>query len=318
MLNGERTGDNMYYAGIDLGGTNIAAGIINEKYEIISYYTTPTLPMRGQDAVTADMAFAVNKALEKAGLMPSDIVQVGIGAPGTCDVKRGIVFRSYSLDWTDVPVCDLLRRYFSVPVKVDNDANCAALGEARAGAGKGCENVVLITIGTGIGTGIIINGKIYSGLMGAGAEMGHMTLKMDGVQCVCGRRGCFDAYAATTALIRQAKDAASRHPESILNKYTGIDGKAVFDAADAGDRTAAEVLEIYYGYLAQGVCDVVNALAPEIVLIGGGVSRQGEKLLKPIREYVAAHAFDRRPEAISRIACASLGNEAGIVGAALL
>ncbi len=308
----------MYRAGIDLGGTNIAAGIINDKNELISYFTTPTLPARGAEAVAADMAMAVEKALEKAGLSKEDLVQVGIGAPGTCDVKGGVVYRSYSMNWTDVPICAMVGKYFGVPVKVDNDANCAALGEAKAGAGKGCENVVLITIGTGIGSGIIINGKIYSGLKGAGAEMGHMTLKMDGGECLCGRRGCFDYYAAATALIRQAKEAAAKHPESSLNSLEVIDGKAVFDAADAGDRTAAEVIDTYISYLSEGVCDVVNALAPEKVIIGGGISRQGERLLAPVREYVRTHAFDKRPEAIPGIVCATLGNEAGIVGAALL
>lgn len=308
----------MYRVGIDLGGTNIAVGVVNDKYEIISYTTVPTQAQRPPEQVVNTMAQAVKEALSQAGLRVEDCVSIGVGAPGTCDVKRGIVYRSYSLDWTDLPLAEMMGRRFSIPIFVDNDANCAALAEVKAGAAKGKENVVLVTLGTGIGSGIILGGKIYSGLRGAGAEMGHMMLKLDGEPCFCGRRGCWEAYTSATALIHQAEAAAKAHPDSALNRTGKLNGKAVFDAADAGDSVAQTVVERYCEYLAVGVSNIVNALAPEMILLGGGISRQGERILAPVRKYVAENCFDKRPEALPEILPARMGNEAGIVGAAAL
>jgi len=308
----------MYRVGIDLGGTNIAVGVVNEDYEIISYTTVPTQAQRSAQEVIATMAQAVRTVLEQAGIKETDCVSIGVGAPGTCDVKNGVVYRSYSLDWTDVPLAQMLGEYFSIPVLVDNDANCAALAEVKAGAAKGKENIVLVTLGTGIGSGIVLNGRIFSGLKGNGAEMGHMMLQLDGEVCFCGRKGCWDAYASAHSLIHQAEKAAREHPESMLNQLEKIDGKSVFDTADRGDATAQAVIERYCFYLAVGISGIVNALAPEMILVGGGVSRQGDRILDPVRKYLAENCFDKRPEALPIVAAAQMGNEAGIVGAAAL
>lgn len=308
----------MYRVGIDLGGTNIAAGVVNESCEIISYTTVPTEAQRPAEQVIASMAQAVNTVLEQANLEIEDCTSIGVGAPGTCDVINGIVYRSYSMNWTDLPLAEMLGEYFPIPVFVNNDANCAALAEVKAGAAKGKMNIVLVTLGTGIGSGIVLNGKIYSGLKGNGAEMGHMMIQLDGESCFCGRKGCWDAYASATSLIHQAQVAAEKNPESILNQLEKIDGKSVFDAADSGDATAQAVIARYCLYLAVGISDIINALAPEMILIGGGISRQGDRILEPVRKYVAANCFDKRPEALPVIAQAQMGNEAGIVGAAAL
>lgn len=308
----------MYRVGIDLGGTNIAVGVVNDSFEIISYTTVPTEAHRPAEQVVATMAQAVQTVLAQAGLKAEDCAGIGVGAPGTCDVENGVVYRSYSLDWTDLPLAEMLGSYFPLPVLVNNDANCAALAEVKAGAAKGRSNIVLVTLGTGVGSGIVLDGKIYSGLKGNGAEMGHMTIQLDGEPCFCGCRGCWEAYASATALIRQAETAAKQHPASLLNRVGKIDGKRVFDAADQGDETAQAVIDRYCRYLAVGIVGIVNMLAPEMILVGGGISRQGERILAPVRAYVAKNSFDKRPEALPVIAPAQMGNEAGIVGAAAL
>lgn len=308
----------MYRIGIDLGGTNIAVGVVDDRHRIVAEASLPTGAHRPAEQVVADMCRAVELALDKAGLTPADCASIGVGAPGTCDPERGVVICSYNLNWFDVPLCAMLTAHFSLPARLSNDANCAALAETVAGAAVGCRNMVLITLGTGVGGGIIVDGRIVSGLGGAGGEPGHSLLVLDGEPCTCGRRGCWEVYASATALIRQGREAAAAHPTSLLNRYPELTGRDVFDAADAGDEAAQAVLERYYVYVAAGITDLVNILSPEMVLIGGGISRQGERLLRPIRRYVAANCFggESRPQPI--IQAAQLGNEAGIIGAAAL
>ncbi len=310
----------MYRIGIDLGGTNIAVGVVNENYEIVAQHSVPTGAERPAAEVIADMGSAVETVLAKAGLTAADCESMGIGSPGTCDSENGVVVRAYNLNWFDVPVCRMLEERFHIPVYLSNDANCAALAETVAGAARGCRNMVLITLGTGVGGGIIIDGKIHAGMRSAGAEMGHVLLVLDGEPCTCGRRGCWEAYASATALIRQTKEAAKAHPTSLLAKILPeeITGRTVFDAADQGDAVAEEVIRRYCVYIAAGFTDLVNALAPEMILLGGGISRQGERILEPIRAYVADNCFGQHEGAIPVIQAAQLGNEAGIIGAAAL
>ena len=308
----------MYRIGIDLGGTNIAVGVVDDHHRIVAEASLPAGAHRPAEQVAADMCRAVELALDKAGLTPADCASIGVGTPGTCDPERGVVVRAYNLNWFDVPVCAMLTAHFGLPARLSNDANCAALAETVAGAAVGCRNMVLITLGTGVGGGIIVDGKLVSGMGGAGGEPGHSLLVLDGEPCTCGRRGCWEVYASATALIRQGREAAAAHPASLLNRYPELTGRDVFDAADAGDAAAQAVLERYYVYVAAGITDLVNILSPEMVLIGGGISRQGERLLSPVREYVAANCFgghDRLPPVIE---AARLGNEAGIIGAAAL
>ena len=257
--------------------------------------------------------------MARAGITAAHCASIGIGSPGTCDGSRGVVVRAYNLGWFNVPVCDMVTARLGLPCRLSNDANCAALAETVAGAAVGCRNMVLVTLGTGVGVGIVSDGKLLEGVGGTGAEAGHAILVLDGEPCTCGRKGCWEAYGSATALIRQGRRAALAHPESLLARCgDALTAKDVFDAADGGDETAQAVLAQYYVYVAAGVTDLVNILGPEMVLIGGGISRQGERLLSPVREYVAANCFgghDRLPPVIE---AARLGNEAGIIGAAAL
>ena len=308
----------MYRIGIDLGGTNIAVGVVDEQYRIVSKAAVPTGAERPYQEVVADMISAVEEALSAAGLTAADCESIGIGSPGNCDSERGVVVRAYNLSWFDVPVCELLQKRFGIPARLSNDANVAALAETVAGAAVGCRNMVLITLGTGVGGGIIIDGKIYAGMRSAGAEMGHSLLVLDGEPCTCGRNGCWEAYASVTALIRQGERAAKAHPESLLagvEKMMGID---IFQCADRGDAAARQVIDRWCDYVAAGLTDIVNTLAPEKILIGGGISKQGERILTPMRRYIAEHCFGKHEGAIPVVECAKLGNEAGIIGAAAL
>ena len=308
----------MYRIGIDLGGTNIAVGVVNDRYEIVARRSVPTGAERPAEEVIRDMGDAVEEALRQAGLTAVDCASMGVGSPGACDPQTGVVKRAYNLNWFDVPVCRMLHQRFGIPVRLGNDANCAALAEVVAGAAVGCQDMVLITLGTGVGSGIISRGKILSGLRGGAGEAGHMLLVLDGEPCTCGRRGCWEAYASATALIRQARQAAAEHPESLLAGAEEITGKTVFDAADRGDETANAVVDRFCDYMGAGVTNIVNALAPEVILIGGGISRQGERLLAPVRRYVEKNCFGGKDGAIPIIAAARLGNDAGIIGAAAL
>ena len=308
----------MYRIGIDLGGTNIAVGVVNDRYEIVARRSVPTGAERPAEEVIRDMGDAVEEALRQAELTAVDCASMGVGSPGACDPQTGVVKRAYNLNWFDVPVCRMLHQRFGIPVRLGNDANCAALAEVVAGAAVGCQDMVLITLGTGVGSGIISRGKILSGLRGGAGEAGHMLLVLDGEPCTCGRRGCWEAYSSATALIRQARQAAAEHPESLLAGAEEITGKTVFDAADRGDETANAVVDRFCDYLGAGVTNIVNALAPEVILIGGGISRQGERLLAPVRRYVEKNCFGGPEGAIPIIAAARLGNDAGIIGAAAL
>ena len=308
----------MIRIGIDLGGTNIAAGVVDEGQHIVAEVSLPTGAERPAEAVIADICRAAEKAMEKAGITAAHCASIGIGSPGTCDSANGVVVRAYNLGWFNVPVCSMVTARLGLPCHLSNDANCAALAETVAGGAVGCRNMILITLGTGVGGGIIIGGKIYDGMRGAGAELGHTLLVLDGEPCTCGRRGCWEAYSSATALIRQARQAAAEHPESLLAGAEEITGKTVFDAADRGDETANAVVDRFCDYLGAGVTNIVNALAPEVILIGGGISRQGERLLAPVRRSVEKNCFGGKDGAIPIIAAARLGNDAGIIGAAAL
>ena len=308
----------MYRIGIDLGGTNIAAGVVDESQHIVAEVSLPTGAERPAEAVVADICRAAEKAMEKAGITAAHCASVGIGSPGTCDSANGVVVRAYNLGWFNVPVCSMVTARLGLPCRLSNDANCAALAETVAGGAVGCRNMILITLGTGVGGGIVADGQLLEGVGGTGAEVGHTVLVLDGEDCTCGRKGCWEAYASATALIRQGREAAAAHPTSLLNRYPELTGRDVFDAADAGDEAAQAVLKRYYVYVAAGITDLVNILSPEMVLIGGGISRQGERLLRPIRRYVAANCFGGAKRLQPVIQAAQLGNEAGIIGAAAL
>lgn len=313
----------MYYIGIDLGGTKIAAGIVDENGKIIKKDSMPTGRTRKSEEIVNDICMLIRKLLNDTNLSESDIYSVGIGSPGSLDREQGVIIANFNLSFKYVAIRDAIQKVISVPVFLENDANCAAIAESVAGVAKGVEYAVLITIGTGIGGGIIINNKLYIGSNGAGAELGHVVIDLNGEACTCGRKGCWEAYSSATALIRQTKAAASKNPLSkILELVDGdlerIDAKTAFDAAKLGDETAINVVDRYIDMLADGLANMVNIFQPDVIAVGGGVSKEGENLLGPLREKMKGRTFFIGDLKSTKIVAAEMGNDAGIVGAALI
>ncbi|HHU90203.1 MAG TPA: ROK family glucokinase [Clostridiaceae bacterium] len=313
----------MYYIGIDLGGTKIKAGIVDEDGRIIKKHSIPTGRTRKSEEIVNDICRIIKMLLEDTNISEADICSVGIGSPGSLDRERGVIIANFNLGFRYVDIRDAIQKVISVPVYVENDANCAAVAESIAGVAKGLDYAVLITIGTGIGGGIIINNKLYIGSNGAAAELGHIVLCMNGEACTCGRNGCWEAYSSATALIRQTKAAALENPSSKIlelvdNDMDKIDAKTVFDAAKLGDETAIKVVDRYIDILAEGLANIVNIFQPDVIAIGGGVSKEGENLLAPLREKMKGRTFFVGDLKNTQIVTAKMGNDAGIVGAALI
>ncbi|MBP3798625.1 MAG: ROK family glucokinase [Ruminococcus sp.] len=311
-----------YYIGIDLGGTNIKAGVVSEEFEIVAKASCKTdLPRPGEE-ICADMAKVALQAVKDAGLTLDDIEAVGIGTPGIANSESGVIEYSCNLDFHDFPVAKLMKTHIDKPCYVENDANAAAYGEFVAGAAKGANDAVCITLGTGVGGGIIINKKIFSGFNFAGAEIGHMVINADGPKCTCGRRGCFEVYSSATGLIRMTKEAMEKHPESVLHKECEADGKVsgrtAFNAMRKGDAAAKEVVDEYIRYLACGITNTINIFQPDVLCIGGGVCNEGDPLLLPLKELVANEVYTKDSPNNTKIVIAELGNDAGIIGAAFL
>lgn len=311
-----------YYIGIDLGGTNIKAGVVNENFEIIAKATTKTLCPRPAKEICDDMAKVSIEAAQKAGISIDDVEWIGIGTPGIADNVNGTIPYSNNLDFHDVPVRKYIQEHINKPVYVANDANAAAYGEFVAGAAKGAKDAVCITLGTGVGAGIIVDGKILTGSNLAGAELGHIVIEVDGPQCTCGRKGCFEVFSSATGLIRMTKEAMEADPASIMHKMAAEDGKVsarlAFNAMRAGDKSAKEVVDKYIKYLAAGITNAINIFQPDVLCIGGGVCNEGDPLMVPMRELVKKEVYTRMLDKNTRIEVAALGNDAGIIGAAFL
>lgn len=311
-----------YYIGIDLGGTNIKAGVVNENYEIISKATTKTMLPRPAEEICADMAKVSLKAMEQAGLKLENIESIGIGTPGTANSETGIIEYSNNLGFLNLPVVELMQKHINKPFYVENDANAAAYGEFIAGAAKGANDAVCITLGTGVGGGIIINGKIYSGFNFAGAEIGHTVIDPNGPECTCGRKGCFEVFSSATGLVRMTKEAMLEDKASVMWQMNEEDGKVsartAFNAMRAGDRAGKAVVDKYIRYLACGITNTINIFQPDILCIGGGVCNEGDPLLLPLKELVAKEIYTKNSAKNTEIVIAKLGNDAGIIGAAFL
>ncbi len=319
-----------YRVGIDLGGTNIVAGVVRHdskknEYEIVAKAECKTAIPRPEADVCDSMADVVKKAVKKAKLTMDDIAYIGIGVPGAVNPETRIVETSPNLFFKNWEVSKMMEERLNKYVKIENDANAAALGEFLAGSAKGCKNAVAVTLGTGVGGGIVIDGKIYSGSNFAGAELGHMVIVKGGKKCGCGRRGCWEAYASATALINQTKDAIVNEKaefsfmlDAVGGDMNNVTGKTPWDAMLAGDSTGKEVIDNYISYLACGIVNVINIFQPDVLCIGGGVSRQGENLLAPVRAIVEAERITKHNDKQTIICAATLGNDAGIIGAACL
>ncbi|MCI2112369.1 MAG: ROK family protein [Ruminococcus sp.] len=315
----------MYRLGIDLGGTNIVAGVVDKKYKIVAKASCKTAVPRPESEICDSMAEVAKKAVEKAKLTMDDIESVGIGVPGAVNPKTGIIEYSANLFFHNWEVVQMMEERLGKKVHIENDANAAALGEYLAGSAKGARNAVAITLGTGVGGGIIIDGKIYSGSNFAGAELGHMVIVKDGKECACGRRGCWETYASATGLINLTKQKILSEKlefsymlklcDGDINK---VNGRTAFDAMRDGDPTAKSVVEEYISYLSCGLVNIINIFQPDVLCIGGGISNEGENLLGPVRSYVESERYTKHNDKQTVICKCTLGNDAGIIGAAYL
>ncbi len=312
-----------HYLGIDLGGTKIAVGVVDQDYNIIEKVSIPTLAHRPFETVVKDIAAATQGILEKTGLALSEFEYLGIGVPSSVDpVTHNIVFAN-NLNWKNACIAEELRTYLDIQVLVANDADCATLAEAACGAGKVFKDVLMLTLGTGVGGGVVLNNKIFTGGKGFGCEPGHFTLIMNGLPCTCGRSGCLEVYASVTALIRQTIEMMARYPHSAMrelcnDRFSEVNGKTAFDAAKLNDDAGKQVVRGYIDYLAAGIASLNTVFLPEAVILGGGISNEGDYLMVPLRskfnELVPNNGLISPPQILK----ATLGNDAGIIGAALL
>ena len=312
----------MYYLGVDLGGTNIASAVVTEKGELLGRSSIPTGLPDSPEHIAERIAESCRQAVSATGCSLEDIESIGIGTPGITNIEEGVVEYSCNLDFNDTPLSALVEDLMHRPVLLENDANAAALGEYIAGSGKDADSLVAITLGTGVGGGVVINNRLLTGFNFAGGEIGHFVIVEDGEPCNCGRKGCFEAYCSATALIRQTRRAMEANPDSLMwqvaRALDQVDGRTVFDAMLLGDKTATEVFQTYVKHLACGLASVINIFQPEVLCVGGGICNQGETLLGPVRELVEQEDYARHARHRTRIVRAALGNDAGIIGAALL
>ena len=313
----------MNYLGIDLGGTNIVAAVVNEKFEIVSEAKNPTLCPRPWKEILDDVAKTALEAAKMANLKMSDFDFVGIGSPGVISVETGTVIVAVNLGFNNVPLTKYLSEKFEVPVILENDANAAAYGEFKAGKAKNTENFIAFTIGTGIGSGVVLDGKIYRGTNGIAGELGHSVIKLGGRQCSCGRKGCVDVYASATGLITTTKEAMEANKESLMWQLSEgdikkVNGITAFKAAKQNDKTALEVVNSYIEVLAAAITNIINTFQPDMITIAGGISKEGDFLLNPIKKLVEKDSLKNLEKPLPKIEIAELQDKAGVIGAALL
>ncbi len=313
----------MYNIGIDLGGTNIAGAIVDDKGQIIKKASTPTLSQRSSDQIINDIIKLCQKLLDETKINDSELNSIGIGTPGIIDNKKGEIVYINNLNFRNVNIREKITKHINKPIYLANDANAAAYGEFFFNSYQDINSFIAITLGTGVGSGIILNGKILTGAFNAGAEIGHMVIVKNGEKCTCGRNGCFERYASATALIREAKiSAATQHNSTIYTRVSGnldnIDAKLVFDQAEKGDALAKKLVDDYIENLGLGLANIINIFQPEVISIGGGISGQKDKLLKPLIEIVKHKTYGGVEMYQTKIMTAKLGNNAGLIGAAFL
>ena len=317
-----------YRIGIDLGGTKVGIGVVDEHANLLFQSEIPTRVSKDEELSPRDLAKrildATNELCSLHQINAQELESIGVGVPGTVDTANGIIVYANNLDFVQVPFVSYLEDYFHVPVRMDNDANVAAWAEYKAGQGKdkALESFVMMTLGTGVGAGFVFHDRLFAGCNQGAGEIGHMVIDIHGKPCNCGRRGCFENYASATALIEAAQDAMEAHPESILWSLcadkNNMNGKLFFEAIRQKDETAQAVLNQYMTYLSVGVLNIINSLQPDMLVIGGGISKAGELILTPLCEQVEKLVYTKDDNIQTQIVMAKLGNEAGILGAALL
>lgn len=314
----------MKYIGIDVGGTNLKAGLVDENGTILATTKMKIAAISDQEELAATMAEMTRQLAQMTGTAMEEIASVGVGVPGTVEIRSGTLLYSCNLTLRNVPLRRLFHKHLRMPLYIENDANCAALAEYYVGAGQGSKRFVMVTLGTGIGGGIVHNGKIFHGSNGMAGEVGHMSIVYDGHPCPCGRKGCWEQYASASALKRLTREAMEHAPESILAQVVAenngsVSGQSAFIAARRGDSVGQQVCDTYIRYLSAGIINLVNIFQPDTLAIGGGVSNEtDEQLLIPVQQQVAQESIPCSRDKRTRIAKARLGNDAGIIGAALL
>ncbi len=312
----------MYYIGIDVGGTNLVAGLVNEKGRILDKVSHPVDKEMTPEALCAELARLSQKVCEMGAVEYGEIEAVGVGLPGLVDNRTGVVVQTPNMAFKNTPFREWFQRVWDVPVFLGNDANCAAAGEYWAGAAKGCDPAVVVTLGTGIGGGMVVGGKLFTGFANSGMEVGHMIIKPNGVLCNCGNRGCWEQYGSASALIRLTRLEMERDRGSALWELCEGDsfkaqGRTAFQGARLGDPASKRVLSAYLQGLSIGIINLINCLQPEIICLGGGISNaEDDLLLDPLRELVRQGSYDATMP--TRLEKAALGNDAGVVGAALV
>lgn len=310
------------YIGVDIGGTNITAGIIDQKGNLLYKDSIETNKESSFDIIVKNIYKLILDLLKETNTKIDNVLSIGLGSPGLSKKEEGIVAFANNLDWYNVPLRSELRKYFDIPIYIENDANTAALAESMVGACKGFENSITLTLGTGLGSGIILNGKPYSGVHGVGSELGHIIVHVNGIQCTCGAKGCLERYASATSLIREGRLAASNNKESLIFKKVNgdldkITAKTVIDSAKENDKDANDIFDGFVNYLAMGIISIINSIDPSIIALGGGVAKAGDFLLRPLKAKVSENIF-YKSEPYAEIVLAELGNDAGVIGAAML
>lgn len=312
-----------YYLGLDLGGTNMVAGVVDKEYNILSKKSIPTNAGRSVEEITRDMAEISKEAVQLAGLKLNNISSWGIGMPSYVNPVTNLLVHANNLGWKNLPIYDYLKKHISLPTYIANDANCATYGEVLAGSAKHYTDAIMLTLGTGVGGGIVMNKKIYSGFDNMGAELGHTKLVYGGIQCTCGQYGCLESYCSSTALIRETKKAIEDNRNTLIldlceNDTNKINGEMVFEASRQGDLLATKITEDYISLLAAGISTFITIFRPQVIILGGGIAHAGELLLEPLNKKLFTSTFAAEEIGIPKVIKAKLGNDAGIIGAAFL
>ena len=311
----------MLYIGVDIGGMSLKIGVVNEFGEIISKFTMNFDKNIPQDEMIKSLAIKINEHIKENNY--TDVKGIGVSCAGVVNTKTGYCDFSANLNWTNLDICGILKKYTSLDTKIANDANCAVLGEVKFGVAKNYHNVVMLTLGTGVGGGLYLDDKLYEGNQGKGAELGHSLFIYNGRKCACGLKGCFERYASASALISDTKKAMLKNKESLLWKYCdfnldNVNGKVAFDCAKLNDKTAIEVVNKYISYLSYGILNFCNIFRPEVIILGGGISNQKENLIVPIKKILKENNYGYKNTPEVDVLIAKLGNDAGIIGAACL
>ncbi len=311
----------MLYIGVDIGGMSLKIGVVNEFGEIISKFTMNFDKNIPQDEMIKSLAIKINEHIKKNNY--TDVKGIGVSCAGVVNTKTGYCDFSANLNWTNLDICGILKKYTSLDTKIANDANCAVLGEVKFGVAKNYHNVVMLTLGTGVGGGLYLDDKLYEGNQGKGAELGHSLFIYNGRKCACGLKGCFERYASASALISDTKKAMLKNKESLLWKYcnfnlNNVNGKVAFDCAKLNDKTAIKVVNKYISYLSYGILNFCNIFRPEVIILGGGISNQKENLTMPIKKILKENNYGYKNTPEVDVLIAKLGNDAGIIGAACL